>query len=241
MSVDLVGWEESRLTVNSIVHGDEVQPVGGLLVVRVPAVQQHRHVVIPVEEDERLLAEHDEDCVAQLRNLKKKARRSGQIRENAQDNRERDRQTDGGMSICLAGAGPPFSVQKQRVTRAIEETKRKIRPGRFCPVHGAPHPTPVPDPLLPRCCVVAPRPPTHLGKNEHLSPESDRPRAVPHGRLGADGVLEAVDGEDVDQVRDSAEMRTSRLHACVNTQRRKPNKSEREREGEGEGVGTSVT
>ena len=51
------------LTVYGVVHADEVKPVGGLLVVRVPAVQQHGHVVVPVEEDERLLSEDHEHGV----------------------------------------------------------------------------------------------------------------------------------------------------------------------------------
>jgi len=55
--------------VYRVVHDDE--PPGGRreLHVREPRVQQHGDVMIPVQEDERLLAEHDEYRVAELRQL----------------------------------------------------------------------------------------------------------------------------------------------------------------------------
>lgn len=52
------------LTVNGVVHADEVQAVRGLLVVRVPAVQEDSNVVVPVEKDQRLLAQNHEDSIA---------------------------------------------------------------------------------------------------------------------------------------------------------------------------------
>lgn len=52
--------------VDAIVHHDE--PPGGGRVFRVaePGVHQHGDVVVPVQEDQRLLAQHNEDCVAQF-------------------------------------------------------------------------------------------------------------------------------------------------------------------------------
>lgn len=56
--------------MHGVVHADEVEAVRRLLEVRVPAVKQHRDVVVPVQEDEGLLPQHDEDRVAQFRDLK---------------------------------------------------------------------------------------------------------------------------------------------------------------------------
>ena len=60
--------------MHRVVHGDEVEAVGGLLVVGVPAVEEHGNVMVPVQEDQRLLAEYYEDCVAKLGNLRAKKR-----------------------------------------------------------------------------------------------------------------------------------------------------------------------
>jgi len=55
--------------MHGVVHGHEVQPTGCHGRVCIPAVQQHCHVVVPVEEDEGFLAEHDEHRVNQLRHF----------------------------------------------------------------------------------------------------------------------------------------------------------------------------
>lgn len=56
--------------MNTIVHDDEPARGRRVLRERVPGVQQDGDVMIPVEEDERLLAEHYEYCVAELRQLR---------------------------------------------------------------------------------------------------------------------------------------------------------------------------
>mmetsp|Transcript_923 Transcript_923/g.3868 ORF Transcript_923/g.3868 Transcript_923/m.3868 type:complete len:214 (+) Transcript_923:1128-1769(+) len=55
--------------MHGIVHRHEVQARGGLGAVGQPAVQQHGDVVVPVQEDQALLAEHDEERVHQLGDL----------------------------------------------------------------------------------------------------------------------------------------------------------------------------
>jgi len=56
--------------VHAVVHHDE--PAGGrrVLGVRVPRVQQYRNVMVPMQEDERLLPQHYEHCVSQLWQLR---------------------------------------------------------------------------------------------------------------------------------------------------------------------------
>jgi len=55
--------------VHAVVHDDV--PAGGrrVLCIGEPGVQQHGDVVVPVQEDEGLFAQHDEHCVAQLGQL----------------------------------------------------------------------------------------------------------------------------------------------------------------------------
>jgi hypothetical protein len=69
------------------VHGSKDDPIRGLMVVAVPAVEHHRYVVIPVQEYEGLLPQNNEDGVTQLWNfgvneeLRKQARRADSIHE----------------------------------------------------------------------------------------------------------------------------------------------------------------
>ncbi len=55
--------------MHDVVHDDEPSGGRGVLGEGVPRVEQHGDVVVPVQEDERLLPQHDEDGVAQLGNL----------------------------------------------------------------------------------------------------------------------------------------------------------------------------
>lgn len=55
--------------MHTVVHHHEPTRGGGVLGEGVPGVQQHGDVVVPVQEDERLLAQHDEHGVAQLGQL----------------------------------------------------------------------------------------------------------------------------------------------------------------------------
>jgi len=55
--------------VNQVVHAHEPASCRNVVGVGVPGVQEDSHVVVPVQEDERLLPEHDEHGVAQLRHL----------------------------------------------------------------------------------------------------------------------------------------------------------------------------
>ena len=52
------------------VHDDEPPGGGGVLAEGVPAVDEDRDVVVPVEEYQLLFPQHDEDGVSQLRNLR---------------------------------------------------------------------------------------------------------------------------------------------------------------------------
>jgi len=56
-------------SVHGVVHGHEVESRACHGGVGTPAEQQHSHVVVPVQEDERSLAEHDEHRVDELRHL----------------------------------------------------------------------------------------------------------------------------------------------------------------------------
>ena len=51
------------------VHDDEPPGGGGVLAEGVPAVDEDRYVVIPVQEYQLLFPKHNEYCVAQLGNL----------------------------------------------------------------------------------------------------------------------------------------------------------------------------
>ena len=55
--------------VHGVVHGDKVQSRARHRGVGAPAEEQHGHVVVPVEEDQRLSSEHNEQSVDQLRHL----------------------------------------------------------------------------------------------------------------------------------------------------------------------------
>lgn len=55
--------------VHRVVHRNEVDAGARLSRVRLPDVKQHGEVVVPVEQHERLLPEHDEDRIDQLRDL----------------------------------------------------------------------------------------------------------------------------------------------------------------------------
>ena len=66
--------------VHGVVHGHKVQARGGLGDIGVPAVQQHGHVVVPVQEDQRLLAKNDKQGVHQLGNLGQNKQLSGKTR-----------------------------------------------------------------------------------------------------------------------------------------------------------------
>ena len=55
--------------VHCVVHGNEVEARAGEGAVGVPAEEQNRDVVIPVEEDQRLFAKNDEQRVDELGNL----------------------------------------------------------------------------------------------------------------------------------------------------------------------------
>ena len=57
-----------------VIHCDEPEGVGRPVRVAVPAEEQHRDVVVPVEEDKRLLSQHDKDCVEQLKRLRQNKR-----------------------------------------------------------------------------------------------------------------------------------------------------------------------
>lgn len=53
--------------VHAVIHDDEPARRGGVLGVGEPRIHQHSDVVVPVQEDQRLLTQNDEDRVAQLR------------------------------------------------------------------------------------------------------------------------------------------------------------------------------
>ena len=55
--------------MNDEVHDDEPAGGGGVLAEGVPAVDEDGDVVVPVEEDQLLLPQHDEDGVPQLGHL----------------------------------------------------------------------------------------------------------------------------------------------------------------------------
>lgn len=55
--------------VHEVVHAHEPTSGRDVVRVRVPGVQEHGHVVVPVEEDEGLFSEDDEDGVTKLRDL----------------------------------------------------------------------------------------------------------------------------------------------------------------------------
>jgi hypothetical protein len=52
--------------VNSKVHGDKEQTSRGLGDICMPAIQQNRNVVVPVQEDERLFVNDNEKCVQEF-------------------------------------------------------------------------------------------------------------------------------------------------------------------------------
>lgn len=52
--------------VHRVVHDDEPPGGRGEFVIREPAVQQHGDVMVPVKEDERLFAQHDEYGVTEF-------------------------------------------------------------------------------------------------------------------------------------------------------------------------------
>lgn len=60
----IVGVHEA---VDAVVHDDEPAGRRGVLRVREPRIHQHGDVVVPVQEDQRLLAQHDENGVAEFR------------------------------------------------------------------------------------------------------------------------------------------------------------------------------
>lgn len=53
--------------MHAIVHNHEPPRRGRVLSERVPGIKQHGDVVVPMQEDEGLLAQNYEHCVAQLR------------------------------------------------------------------------------------------------------------------------------------------------------------------------------
>lgn len=55
--------------VNTIIHNHEPASWRGIFGVGEPTVHQHRDVVVPVQEDERLFAQHNEDRVTKLGQL----------------------------------------------------------------------------------------------------------------------------------------------------------------------------
>lgn len=57
--------------VDAVVHHDEPTGRGGVFGVREPRVHQHSDVVVPVQEDQWLFSEHDENSIAQFRQLGK--------------------------------------------------------------------------------------------------------------------------------------------------------------------------
>jgi hypothetical protein len=57
--------------VHRVIHGHEIKGLGSLGGIAVPAVEQNRHVVIPVKEDQRAFALYDEERVEELRDLRK--------------------------------------------------------------------------------------------------------------------------------------------------------------------------
>lgn len=60
----IVGVHEA---VDAVVHDDEPAGRRGVLGVWEPRIHQHSDVVVPVQEDQRLLAQHDENGVAEFR------------------------------------------------------------------------------------------------------------------------------------------------------------------------------
>lgn len=52
--------------VNTIIHHDEPASRRCVFSVGEPGVHQDGDVMIPVQEDQRLFAENDEDCIAEL-------------------------------------------------------------------------------------------------------------------------------------------------------------------------------
>lgn len=56
--------------MHTVVHDDEPPRRRGVLREGEPGVQQHGDVVVPVQEDERLLAQHNEHRVPELRQLR---------------------------------------------------------------------------------------------------------------------------------------------------------------------------
>ena len=72
----ILDWPEGFKCVVSVhdgvddeVHDDEPPGGGGVLAEGVPAVDEDRYVVIPVQEYQLLFPKHNEYCVAQLGNL----------------------------------------------------------------------------------------------------------------------------------------------------------------------------
>jgi len=55
--------------MDRVVHCDEVKSLGSFRSVRMPAVQEHGDVVIPMQENEGALALNNEDRVDELRDL----------------------------------------------------------------------------------------------------------------------------------------------------------------------------
>lgn len=55
--------------MDGVVHGHEVQTAGGASRVCAPAEKKNSHVMIPMQENKRLLSQNDKNGVDQLRDL----------------------------------------------------------------------------------------------------------------------------------------------------------------------------
>lgn len=55
--------------MDQVVHADKPAGGGNVVGIRIPGVEQDGNMVVPVEEDEWLLPQDNEYCVAQLRDL----------------------------------------------------------------------------------------------------------------------------------------------------------------------------
>lgn len=52
--------------MDTIVHSDKEQTCRRLGDICMPAIQKHRDVMVPVQENKRLLVDHNEECINKL-------------------------------------------------------------------------------------------------------------------------------------------------------------------------------
>ena len=56
--------------MNCIVHGNEEQSCRGFVRVRMPAEEQDSNVVVPMQKNQRSLADDDEECVEEFKRFR---------------------------------------------------------------------------------------------------------------------------------------------------------------------------